>query len=417
MKKLKLLTLSTLLIVCTTFNIRAQEQSTQKFMYEKGKNNWIIEAGGIASIYMGQQDNQLYFWHRVGWGGSFVVGKWFTPCVGFKGELTASKYYGAAFGDTNANFIQKDIYWNRSHSRYNIDNLLIQEWFAFNPNIDIMFSLFNSLGKAKEKRIFDMILSIGGGIYVNNGGNIYEEYNQDEDRIIVSPTLNIGLQNKFKLSKQVDLNIDLRAGWVSNSFDGQTISSDKHRKGDLIASVGLSLTYKFKPRGYDKYTPIVDYSKELDDYKNMYAQLQLENDSLRNTNKLLNNKLNNTNNISQPTTQIQVVEKEIESKIIAIIEYKIGVSELNRENRAKLKAAAEIIKANPNYMFEVCGYADNETGSKDINIRLRNARANRAIDQLLHYGVNRNQILKATNDGELPGTTTRAIVIKQLNCN
>ena len=90
---------------------------------------------------------------------------------------------------------------------------------------------------------------------------------------------------------------------------------------------------------------------------------------------------------------------------------------MDRENRAKLKAAAEIIKANPNYMFEVCGYADNETGSKDINIRLRNARANRAIDQLLHYGVNRNQILKATNDGELPGTTTRAIVIKQMNCN
>ena len=54
--------------------------------------------------------------------------------------------------------------------------------------------------------------------------------------------------------------------------------------------------------------------------------------------------------------------------------------------------------------------------SKNINIRLRNARANRAIDMLLFYGANRNQILKATNDGELPGTSSRAIVIREVYC-
>jgi outer membrane protein OmpA-like peptidoglycan-associated protein len=118
---------------------------------------------------------------------------------------------------------------------------------------------------------------------------------------------------------------------------------------------------------------------------------------------------------SQP--QIEHVERESKTRIIAILEYKIGVSELSKENRAKLKVAAEIIKSNPEYTFEVCGYADNETGSKDINTRLRNARANRAIDQLLHYGVNRNQLLKSTNDGELPGTTTRAIIIRLLDCD
>lgn len=395
----------------------ATKQDSTEIVYEKGKRNWFIEGGVNANIYIGQQDNQLRFLNRIGWGGSFNVGKWFTPCVGLKMELNASEYFGAALNNTEANFIHSHKYWNRSYSRFNLDDLQAQHFVAFNPNVDVMFSLFNSLGKVKEKRIFDMILSLGGGIFVNNGANVEAELNENGRRILISPSFNIGLQNKFRLAEQVDLNIDLRAGYISNSFDGQIMSGEKYRFGDVIASAGVSLTYKFKPRGYSKVAIPEDKTCELDHYKSLYASLKQQNDSLINANSKLQAINSDLANKLANRPNVEFVKDENNTKIIAIIEYKIGVSELNKENRAKLKIAADYIKANPEYTFEVCGYADNETGSKDINTRLRNARANRAIDQLLHYGVNRNQLLKSTNDGDLPGTTTRAIIIRQLDCD
>lgn len=390
----------------------AAKQDSSEIVYEKGKRNWFIEAGVNANLYMGQIDAQLNFLDRIGWGGSFNAGKWFTPCVGFKIELNASEYFGAAYNGESANFIRTHKYWNRRHHDENVNNLQFQHFVAFNPNISVMISLLNSLGKVKDKRVYDMILSFGGGVLVNNGAKVEEELNRGGERIIVSPAFNVGLQNKFRLSKQVDLNIDLRTGFVSNSFDGQ----DQFGRGDLTASAGVSLTYKFKPRGYEKAIIPEDKTCELEHYKSLYASLKHQNDSLTEANQSLLAKNSELSNKIGNEPKTEYVKEANNTKIIAILEYKIGVSELNKENRAKLKVAAEYIKANPEYTFEVCGYADNETGSKDINTRLRNARANRAIDQLLHYGVNRNQLLKSTNDGDLPGTTTRAIIIRQLDC-
>lgn len=409
--------LISLILTIFSTHLFADETGNTLIVYEKGKRNWFFEAGVNGNIYFGQQDNQLMFLNRIGWGGSANFGKWITPCIGLKMELNAADYFGAALYGENANFVKSKKYWNRSYSQNNLDNLQFQHFFAFNPNIDVMFSLFNSLGKVKEMRVFDMILSFGGGVFVNNGANVEESLNENGRRILLSPSFNIGLQNKFRLAEQVDMNIDLRAGYISNSFDGQKMSGGKYRMGDIVASAGISFTYKFKPRGYSKIKAIEDKSCELERYKNLYISAIRQNDSLKEANNAL--LASNADLISKLAAQPQIeyVEHENNTKVIAILEYKIGVSELNKENRTKLKEAAKIIKANPEYTFEICGYADNETGSKDINIRLRNARANRAIDQLLHYGVNRNQLLKSTNDGNLPGTTTRAIVIRQLDCD
>ena len=407
--------LSLVLTILST-HIFANETANSHIVYEKGKRNWFVEGSISANLYLGQDDNQIFFFNRLGWGGSFNAGKWFSPCVGFKTELNVAEYFGAAAYGADANFISSNRFWNRSYSVNNLDNLQYQHFFTYNPNVDIMFSLFNSIGKIKEKRIFDMIVTVGGGVFVNNGANVEAEYNDDGRRIMLSPSFNLGLQNKFRISEQVDMNIDFKVGYVSNNFDGQTTLNNKKSLGDLISSMGISFTYKFKPRGYTIHKVIEDKSEELEQYKNLCKSLEQDNDNLAKANMALRESNNKLKGMVAAQPQVEYIQDENNTKVIAILEYKIGVSELNKENRAKLKVAAEYIKANPEYTFEVRGYADNETGSKEINIRLRNARANRAIDQLLHYGVNRNQLLKSTNDGDLPGTTTRAIIIRQLDC-
>ena len=285
-----------------------------------------------------------------------------------------------------------------------------------------MLSLLNSLGKVKEDRVYDLILSGGVGLMVNSGNKVNAATNAQGDYNIYSPTLNIGLQNKFRLSDGWDMNIDVKAGWVNNLFDGQSWNGQKTRRGDFFGSVGISFSYRFKPRGTTAYNPDV-YINEiescrntLEDLESRYNNLVAENERLKDENAALA-RLNST---AQKTPVATPTEKSgevyTENRILATIEYPIGSSVLSSNDLKKLREVAGIMKSNPDKTYEICGYADNATGSKIMNIRLRNARANRAIDMLLFYGANRNQILKATNDGELPGTSSRAIVIREVNC-
>lgn len=392
------------------------------FVVSKGKQNWFFSFGGNANVYMGQEDNQLYFKHRISYGGSLFFGKWITPWIGIKFGIDAAQYKGAVLNGENGNFIVPNEVWDVSKARYKLDNLQVQRFFAFNPNIDVFVSLLNSLGKVKEDRVYDLILSGGVGLMVNSGNKVNAATNAQGDYNIYSPTLNIGLQNKFRLSDGWDMNIDVKAGWVNNLFDGQSWNGQKTRRGDFFGSVGISFSYRFKPRGTTAYNPDV-YINEiescrntLEDLESRYNNLVAENERLKDENAALA-RLNST---AQKTPVATPTEKSgevyTENRILATIEYPIGSSVLSSNDLKKLREVAGIMKSNPDKTYEICGYADNATGSKIMNIRLRNARANRAIDMLLFYGANRNQILKATNDGELPGTSSRAIVIREVNC-
>lgn len=392
------------------------------FIVNKGKQNWFFSFGGNANVYLGQEDNQIYFKHRIGYGGSLFFGKWITPWIGIKFGVDAAQYKGAVLNGENGNFMVKDEFWDLAETRNGLTGLHVQRFFAFNPNIDVFVSLFNSIGKVREKRVYDMIISGGAGLMVNSGNKVNAATNANGDYNIYSPTVNIGLINKFRLSAGWDLNIDIKAGWVNNSFDGQSWNGQKFKRGDFFGSVGISLSYKFKPRGTNVYNSAAFKSKiaacqnALREMESEYSALAAENERLKNENEALA-ELNKSLIDSTPAPAISEVQAVVATnRVLATIEYPIGSSVLSNEDLRKLKDVAEIMKNNPDKTYEICGYADNATGSKVMNIRLRNARANRAIDMLLFYGANRNQILKATNDGELPGTSSRAIVIREVEC-
>lgn len=393
------------------------------FVVNKGKQNWFFSFGGNANVYMGQEDNQLYFKHRIGYGGSLFFGKWITPWIGMKFGVDAAQYKGAVLNGEGGNFIVPGETWDLSKTRYGIRELQVQRFFAFNPNIDVFVSLLNSLGKVKDDRVYDLILSGGAGLMVNSGNKVNAATNTRGDYNIYSPTINIGIQNRFRLSAGWDMNIDVKAGWVANSFDGQFWNGYKIRRGDFFGSVGLSFSYRFKPRGTAAFNPDV-YRNEIDGYRvalndmeSRYNDLLAENGRLKEENTALAEENKALQKVPAPAAVKEKPAATVAgSRVLATIEYPIGSSVLSNEDLRKLREVAEIMKNNPDNTYEICGYADNATGSKNINIRLRNARANRAIDMLLFYGANRNQILKATNDGELPGTSSRAIVIREVYC-
>lgn len=413
------------LFICGFANANETSANQERgFITEKGVENWFFSFGAGGNLYLGQNDSEVTFTNRIGYGGSIHFGKWFTPCVGFRVGVDGGKYKGGVFATESGSFITPNAYWEGEETRNNSTNLAKQEFVAFNPKIDILFSLFNSIGKINNNRVYDMILNIGGGIFVNSRYNVDKSTTLNGCYNTLSPTLNFGLINRFKVSDSWDINIELNGGWVMNSFDGEVISQGVYSKGDIITSARVSATYKFKPRGTKLYRDIATKNQQKIDSLNAKCNMlrgeiikgAADNEAaaiaikeLEGINNMLCDSINKLNNN-------QIVDI-IGRTTVATIEFKIGSSEITNAALKRLKSAAKVMEANQNTKYEVCGYADNATGSKERNIRLRNARANRAINILLAYGASRNQILKGTDDSDSNSGAKRAVIISELDCD
>ena len=59
------------------------------------------------------------------------------------------------------------------------------------------------------------------------------------------------------------------------------------------------------------------------------------------------------------------------------------------------------MKDNPNQHYTLTGWADNYTGTEQVNIRLRKARVAGVEKELIKNGVPASQITATTNNGSL----------------
>ena len=109
---------------------------------------------------------------------------------------------------------------------------------------------------------------------------------------------------------------------------------------------------------------------------------------------------------------------EAEEGPLCTIYYTIGSSRISRVDNKVLNAVSNVMKANPDQKYTVCGYADNYTGTPAINDRLRKARANGVERVLVRNGVKASQLDVTTNDANLFGegkeyvSLDRAVTIK-----
>ena len=64
-----------------------------------------------------------------------------------------------------------------------------------------------------------------------------------------------------------------------------------------------------------------------------------------------------------------------------------------------LESVANVMKADTNKKYTLTGWADNYTGTEQINIRLRKNRVETVKKQLVKYGVADGQLNATTNNG------------------
>jgi len=331
-------------------------------------DNWFVGVGAGVNGYLDHGFNKLGFALDVN------AGKWVTPCVGVRFGYNGLNIHGLEVTKYNMNYAHIDLLWNIS----------------------------NAIGGYKESRFWDFVpYTHSGGVWFN------------KDRELV---FGAGLLNLVRLSKRLDLTLDVRGGMVNGSIDGT-----RDIKGIFTATAGLSVNL-----GKTTWTRASEYHNPADEDKIAAAEaaaaaltaanaalaadkakLEKENDALEDENA----KLAKAAKDAAENAGLKEVGP-------ASFYFEIGKTELSAKELKHLDFYMQNVLPNVknSKATVITGTADSNTGYAKRNEYLSKKRAEYLVDLLKNkYGVDtedivvKNQVVKAT--GSANAAFERAVVV------
>ena len=340
------------------------EESTDNVEINSFWSNWFISAGGGAQIYFGDHDRQASFGDRLSGALDIAVGKWFSPEIGVRLMYSGLSAKGATQKGHLAHSTGVDVpgkggngYWLEK-SKFNF----------FNFQIDAMFNASNIIWGYNEKRVYNLSPYVGLGVM--------RVSDKPAETAIAG---HFGLLNSFRLSSCLDLNLDIRGTLVNDDFDGEPGG----RKGEGLLTATLGLTYKFSPRGWNRGKNVIRTVYNTAEIKAMQEKLR----QMSEENARLQEAIANGNK-----EEAQTIVKQIASSNLVV--FPIGKSTLSNEARVNLGMLAEVIKkGDPHSVYTITGYADEGTGSEELNRELSKERADAVYDCLVkEFGISQSQL-------------------------
>ena len=340
------------------------EESTDNVEINSFWSNWFISAGGGAQIYFGDHDRQASFGDRLSGALDIAVGKWFSPEIGVRLMYSGLSAKGATQKGHLAHSTGVDVpgkggngYWLEK-SKFNF----------FNFQIDAMFNASNIIWGYNEKRVYNLSPYVGLGVM--------RVSDKPAETAIAG---HFGLLNSFRLTSCLDLNLDIRGTLVNDDFDGEPGG----RKGEGLLTATLGLTYKFSPRGWNRGKNVIRTVYNTAEIKAMQEKLR----QMSEENARLQEALAKGNQ-----EEAQTIVKQIASSNLVV--FPIGKSTLSNEARVNLGMLAEVIKkGDPHSVYTITGYADEGTGSEELNRELSKERADAVYDCLVkEFGISQSQL-------------------------
>lgn len=331
------------------------DENKHRFITNGFWDNWFIQAGAGAQMYFGDHNKELEFGDRLTPAFELAGGKWFTPAFGTRLMLQGFSYKGAT--QNGAHSTGEGVPGKDSHGYW----LTYQKYEFLNLHVDFMFNLSNIISGYRQDRFWDVQPYVGVG-YITT----WDEPSNS------SVTYDAGILNALRLSDKFDINIDVRAGMLNDTFEGERGGRD--HEGYLSATLGL--TYNFAKRGWDRSKTIIRETTNQVAMEN----LQREIDALKKANKELANR--------EPEVRTQKVVAPV------YVTFEIRQSVLSDEARVNLGLlAAAIKKLDNDVVYTISGYADAATGNDTINERLSKERAQVVYDCLVkEFGVKAKQL-------------------------
>lgn len=258
----KFLAILTFIGITTASAAQEESEPTERFSVSTNSfgSNWFVSIQGTYSNYMdGGAGNSLL--STPVWGSAVALGKWFTPGLGIRVKLNG-------WQTKNMNFATEG-----HHSKY----LFL--------TADIMLNLTNLLKGYNEKRIWNIIPYISGGTGRNCTANHY------------TPVFGAGMLSTWKLCRKADINLECSYKAMANDFGGASLAGISPRSSDRIFAIEAGITYRLGNNTWKKASDMDTINNmtqmEIDALNAQIADLEAENERLRNQNNETGNNPDN----------------------------------------------------------------------------------------------------------------------------
>lgn len=325
--------------------------------------NWFLQLG--AGINMPFVENSLPGGdakRKITLAMNVGVGRWFSPYMGFRFSAL-----GGALHWENGNY---------SKAKY------------ANLNLDFMWDMMNSVAGVNPNRVFSINPFVGlGGTYtwdINSAAaNVYANNGKIKDNTWTLP-VSAGIQFRFRTGKYVDIFMEARSQFYADNFNGtvggKPVDVDFTAVGGLSINLGGVSFTKTDPCAY------LNYMQNLNDQVNeLRGQLSKTNNELAAAKAQLP--------CPDPVVQVNEVDVIETDMPLATVRFTINSAKISNEQMVNVYNMAQWLEEYPDATVTICGYADDETGSSEYNMKLSERRAKAVYDALVNqYGVDSGRL-------------------------
>lgn len=363
--------LFTLAFVVAAMSVAAQEQvepkpSNANFVTNGFWDNWEISVGaGAQTWFFGNNEDMGKFGKRISPEVDLSVAKWLSPVFGarLQGQGLSMK---SSIKGYQSNFFDEI---NKQQGL----NIHQSNWSYYFIHADLMINLRNWIGGYKEMRVWQPVV-FGGFGYARShisGADIYRGNSEF--------AFSYGLLNKFRVSRSIDLTLELKDMLVRESFglrgsDDQAVKDGFGKYGNLFsASVGI--TYRFNRRGFNRPQKCMEpdyaaYNKRIQNLENELANANATADQLAQQLK---------------DAKAPVIYKGTEIPVDMIVFFNLNKYDITPRTAIQLDYLAKMMKAS-DQSFTLIGLASEE-GTEKINDALSENRAKAVRQALIDRGV------------------------------
>ncbi len=366
-----------LLPAMTLFFMAAGVANAQEYAVKKnrGKDNWFIEIkGGGSAFLLSDWDFDSPLLDVTTPYVGFAFGKHFNPIFGVRFEAGGWEYK------------------NKFNSEYPNTNSLKANYLT--TSADFMFNLTNGLGKVKVDRGFDLYLIMGVGymrhLGFTNGVSDYEFTSDDLETTKNFLSTKLALQGQIHVSKAVDINLEISGNYLPPTF----MASNRSHTINTNATLGIA--YKFKKRGFEMAEVV-----EPGLVSSLNDEINRQRGIVDNKNKKIARLNDQLHDCQQEYADLKEKLAECESKkqpgpinkSKVVITYKIGKTDVSKEQLISIYNVAQMLKKHPTAKVEINAYADVNTGSAKRNKYLTEKRAETIVRILTeNYGIEKSRI-------------------------
>lgn len=392
MKKSVLIALAALAVCGTPAlaqEVTYEPDCSQGLLLNPNTSNWFmtIEGGANYSLMKGDK-NAPDFKDHIGPQAALYFGKWINPAFGFRFGANWTMNRGAC--DVTSPFA-KGGKFAKPYADYK-HGATERKWMGLGPEFDVLINFTNWLCGYKPNRVYNFVLHGGAGAYWTWYRNYDGKAPEDGGKLAWNPAHNTimfmtaGITNSIRLSKHVDIFLDLQYTLVDFSP-----SVSNQVSAQLGFNFNLGNTQWNCP--VSAKCPVWKYTDAEGDA--LVAKLAAKDRRIADLEQQLDACL------KRPKAAAAATQVVHDCEGLATVYYPINQYGLSSREKTILKSVAAVMQENSDKTYVLTGWADNYTGTDEVNARLRQLRADGVKNYLVNCGVNPDQLKVVTDNNNL----------------